>query len=202
MSYQNGDYGDAAASFERAARYADEFSQHYLSLMHWHGVGMEPDPVQGYIWADQAAERGSPRLLAIREKMWSQLTAQQQAEAADHGVDDYEGYGDMVAKPRAEAETRRFMRGITGSRIDYRNQRIDIQQGGPVHGSFGNARPGMFSATAMVVGTTSSEAFYADNRIDIAQYWQAQIARSMVAASKWDRWRWIAAAENPDRGGG
>ncbi len=174
MSYQNGDYGDAAASFERAARYADEFSQHYLSLMHWHGVGMEPDPVQGYIWADQAAERGSPRLLAIREKMWSQLTAQQQAEAADHGVDDYEGYGDMVAKPRAEAETRRFMRGITGSRIGYRNQRIDIQQGGPIHGSFGNARPGMFSATAMVVGTTSSEEFYADNRIDIAQYWQAQ----------------------------
>lgn len=90
MSYQNGEYGDAVAAFERAAHYADKFSQHYLSLIHWHGVGVRPDPVQGYIWADLAAERGSPRLLAIREKMWSQLTPRQQAEAAERGVDDYE----------------------------------------------------------------------------------------------------------------
>lgn len=80
----------------------------------------------------------------------------------------------MVAKPRADAEIRRFMRGMTGSRIGYRNQRIAIEQGRPIHGSFTNARPGLFSASAMVSGTTTGEEFYADDRIDVSRYWQSQ----------------------------
>ena len=58
---------------DRGVRYADKYSQHYLSLMSWHGVGVPVDRVQAYIWSDLAAERGSKRLLAIREKMWARL---------------------------------------------------------------------------------------------------------------------------------
>ena len=174
MSYQNGDYGDAASAFERAARFADKFSQHYLSLMHWHGVGVEADPVQGYIWADLAAERGSSQLLRIREKMWSGLTPLQRTEAMARGGEHYARYGDPVAKPRAEAAIRRFARNMTGSRVGYHNQTLAIEQGGPIHGTFGQSRPGAFSASAMANGGSRAEDFYADDRRLPSQYWQTQ----------------------------
>jgi uncharacterized protein len=70
---------DAAKSFRTAARYADKYSQHRLSLMYWHGVGVPVDRVQAYIWSDLAAERGYPQFLAIRERMWRELSPEQQA---------------------------------------------------------------------------------------------------------------------------
>ena len=128
-SYKTRRYQQAAVQFTRAASYADKYSQHYLSLMYWHGVGVEKDPTQAYIWSDLAAERGSRRLLAIREKIWSQLTTAQQAQAQERGPAFHAQYGDHTAKPRAESVMRRFARSMTGSRVGYRNQRLEI--GGP-----------------------------------------------------------------------
>src|SRR5262245_5705052 len=67
-AYLSGHYTEAVDRFERAAGYADKYSQHYLSLIYWHGQGVTADRVRAYIWSDLAAERGSRRLLAIREK--------------------------------------------------------------------------------------------------------------------------------------
>lgn len=128
-SYKTGRYRQAADQFERAAYYADKYSQHYLSLMHWYGVGVSADPVEAYVWSDLAAERGSRRLLLIRERMWSQLTPEQQAQARTRGEAMYARYGDDVAKPRAESIIRHFAREMTGSRVGYRNQMIET--GGP-----------------------------------------------------------------------
>jgi len=128
-SYKTGRYEQAATQFRRASFYADKYSQHYLSLMRWYGVGADPDPVEAYIWSDLAAERGSKRLLLIREKMWSQLTPEQQAQAKTRGEEFYARYGDAVAKPRAESIMRQFARDMTGSRVGYRNQQLDT--GGP-----------------------------------------------------------------------
>jgi hypothetical protein len=175
-AYQGGHYAEAIGHFERAASYADKHSQHYLSLIYWHGQGVAPDRVRAYIWSDLAAERGSRKLLAIREKMWAALTSQQQQQVPEQGADFYARYGDDVARPRAESEIRRFARGMTGSRVGYRNQRIDITQGGPINGSFGNATVGMLAASEMVVGTTTGDRFYADERVSMSQYWQRQDA--------------------------
>jgi TPR repeat protein len=173
-AYLGGHYLEAIERFERAASYADKHSQHYLSLMYWHGQGVPADPVRGYIWSDLAAERGNRRLLAIREKMWAALTPGQQEQVAARGPDFYARYGDDIAKPRAETEIRRFARGMTGSRTGFRSQNIDIVQGGPINGSFGNATPGMLAASAMVVGGSDEEQFYADKRTQMAEYWQTQ----------------------------
>lgn len=124
-SYKTGRYRQAADQFERAAYYADKYSQHYLSLMHWYGVGVSADPVEAYVWSDLAAERGSRRLLLIREKMWSQLTPEQQAQVRTRGEAMYARYGDDVAKPRAESIMRHFARDMTGSRVGYRNQKLE-----------------------------------------------------------------------------
>jgi hypothetical protein len=173
-SYLSGRYGEAITKFERAASYADKPSQHYLSLIYWHGQGVPVDHVRAYIWADLAAERGSRKLLAIREKMWAELTSQQQQQAVADGGEYYARYGDEVAKPRAEAEIRRFATHMTGSRIGFQNQNMDIINGGPINGSFGNATPGMLAASAMVVGTTTGDKVYAAERTRMGAYWTAQ----------------------------
>lgn len=134
-AYKQGNYPDAMKRFEVAAYHADKYSQHFLSLMHWHGIGLPPDHVQGYIWSDLAAERGSKRMLAIREKMWAELTPAQQAQVEARGTEFYARYGDAVAKPRVESEIRAFARDMTGSRVGYRNQRMDVMVG-PPSGSF------------------------------------------------------------------
>lgn len=91
---------NAANDFRIAASYADKYSQHRLSLLYWHGVGVEKDRVQAYLWADLAAERGYTEFLAVRERMWRQLDEAERAAAVERGPALYEQYGDPVAKQR------------------------------------------------------------------------------------------------------
>lgn len=173
-AYQQREYADAIRRFESAANFADKYSQHYLSLIHWHGVGTPVDRVQAYIWSDLAAERGNTRLLAIREKMWAQMSTQDQARATAQGQAFYARYGDDVAKPRAEAEMRRFAREMTGSRVGYRNQPIETG-GGPVNGVF-FAEVGSNAAAYSVSVAGSPDELYGKEgglrRLDT--YWKEQ----------------------------
>lgn len=91
---------NAAEDFRVAASYADKYSQHRLSLLYWHGVGVEKDRVQAYLWADLAAERGYTEFLAVRERMWRQLDEAERAAALERGPALYEHYGDPAAKQR------------------------------------------------------------------------------------------------------
>jgi len=173
-AYQQQRYAEAIARFQAASGYADKYSQHYLSLIHWHGVGTPVDRVQAYIWSDLAAERGNPRLLAIREKMWTQLSAQEQQRVPDEGAGFYARYGDDVAKPRAEAEMRRFARGMTGSRVGYRNQPIETG-GGPVNGVFMTEIGSNAAAYAVSVAGSPDELYGKEGglrRLDT--YWKEQ----------------------------
>lgn len=173
-AYQQRRFDDAIARFELASGYADKYSQHYLSLIHWHGVGTPVDRVQAYIWSDLAAERGNPRLLAIREKMWAQLSSQEQARVPREGEAYYARYGDEIAKPRAEAEMRRFARDMTGSRVGYRNQRIETG-GGPVNGVFLTEVGSNATAYAVSVAGSPDELYGKEGglrRLD--GYWQEQ----------------------------
>jgi hypothetical protein len=111
-----GRWSEAAQSFRKAARYADKYSQHRLSLLYWHGVGVREDRVEAYLWADIAAERGYPQFLAIRERMWRALTPEQQTDVARRGPALYAEFGDPVAKRRFEIALGRSRTEVTGSR--------------------------------------------------------------------------------------
>ncbi len=173
-SWQMADYGDAIKAFEVAAYHADKYSQHYLSLIHWHGAGVPADRVQGYVWADLAAERGSKRLLALREQMWGLLTPQQQAQVEQQGEIYYAKYGDQVAQPRAESKLRRFARGMTGSRVGYRNQNLVIS-GPPVNGSFGADTGSNAAAYAISESATPDQLYGPDGGLNrLTTYWGQQ----------------------------
>lgn len=173
-AYVQGRYGEADERFRHAAQYADKYSQQYLSLMCWHGIGRAPDRVQGYIWADLAAERGSRRLLAIRENMWAQLTLEQRAQVEAQGGDYYARYGDQAAKPRAESQIRGFARDMTGSRVGYRNQPLTIS-GAPVNGAFAVGAGSNAAAYAIAAAASPDELYGKQGGLQrLDAYWKEQ----------------------------
>jgi hypothetical protein len=158
-NYENGRTKEAIAQFERAAMHGDKLSQHLLSLMYWNGDDVERDPVQAYIWADLAAERGnSEDLIRVREYIWHELDEEQRARVVATGGSWYDRYGDAVAIERNNTQLRRFMRTLTGSRVGLLTSRLDINA----------ARTGFAAYSAM--GTQ----FYDDSRSRPGPYWKAQ----------------------------
>jgi uncharacterized protein len=154
----SGNWRDAAKSFRIAARYADKYSQHRLSLLYWHGVGVTADRVLAYVWADLAAERGYPQFLAIREKMWRELTPQQQAEVPGRGRRIVDEFADAVAKPRFERALAQGKRQMTGSRTGF-DAGLIISSIGPGNQLLGS------------VGGVDLSAMYDASRTDPKKYW-------------------------------
>jgi len=174
-SYERGDSKDAVEHFTAAAGFADKYSQHYLSLMYWHGAGVPEDRAQAYVWADLAAERGNRTLLLIREKMWSQMTSREQERALALGEGFYARYGDEVAKPRAEGLMRAFVRDMTGSRLGYRNQMMEIAAQ-PVNGVF-KTDVGANAAAYLVADAVTPEQLYGrTGGVNFDVYWKEQDA--------------------------
>lgn len=153
-----GSWGDAVRNFRIAARHADKYSQHRLSMLYWHGVGVDTDRVEAYIWADLAAERGYPRFLAIREKMWAELTPQQQAKVPQRGLALFKEYADSAAKPRFERALAQGKRQMTGSRTGFDVGLIIFSIGG------GNQ---LFGS----VGGVNLKTIYDASRTDPEKYW-------------------------------
>lgn len=154
----SGDWSDAARNFRIAARHADKYSQHRLSMLYWHGVGVGTDRVEAYIWADLAAERGYPQFLAIREKMWAELTPKQQAEVPERGRRIVAEYADAVAKPRAERAIAQGKRQMTGSRTGF-DAGVIVSSIGPGNQLFGS------------LGGTNLKVMYDASRTDPKKYW-------------------------------
>lgn len=116
-AFEQKDYTAAREAFEDAALHADKGSQAMLAELYWGGLGVERDAALAYVWADLAAERGYPLLVAKREHYWKALNADERRRALDIGVGYYEEYGDAVAQPRLEILLRRGHRQATGSRV-------------------------------------------------------------------------------------
>lgn len=140
-----GHWGDAAKLFRIAARYADKYSQHRLSLLYWYGQGVEKDRVEAYLWADIAAERGYPQFLAIREKMWAGLTPAEQAEVPKRGPALYAEFGDPAAKPRFEVALLRGKQQMTGSRTGF-NGGVGVSSGDQLRGTLASVADTMIMA--------------------------------------------------------
>ncbi len=153
-----GSWGDAVRNFRIAARYADKYSQHRLSMLYWHGVGVDADRVEAYIWADLAAERGYPQFLAVREKMWGELTPQQQAEVPQRGLAFFKEYADSAAKPRFERALAQGKRQMTGSRTGF--------DAGLIISSIGGGNQ-LFGS----VGGVNLKTMYDASRTDPKKYW-------------------------------
>lgn len=165
QSAAKGQWGDAMRQFRQAARHADKYSQHRISLMYWHGVGVERDPALAYAWADLAAERMYPRFVLLREKMWQELADADRERALREGATLYAEYGDTVAKPRLEKAMLRSRGRITGSRAGNADGRLQVYA--PTGGG-----TRMMNST----GSLDLNPMYADWRLDPARYWAVEDA--------------------------
>ena len=170
-AYDNGRYDEAVKQFQHAARYADKYSQHFLSMMHWYGEGTVPDRVLAYVWADLAAERGdNPELLAMREKIWESLTPEQQVQVAIQGETYYARYGDAATLPRINSHIRHFARSQTGSRVGAQTARLDVGLGRPDIWAAG----GSHSLSTQAMRGIEQREFYGNHRTRTDAYWKDQ----------------------------
>ncbi|SFL06738.1 sel1 repeat family protein [Lysobacter sp. cf310] len=170
-AYDNGRYAEAIKQFRHAARYADKYSQHFLSMMYWFGEGAPADRVLAYVWADLAAERGdNPELLAMREKIWESLTPEQQVAVAVQGEGYYARYGDATALPRINSHIRHFARNQTGSRVGAQSARLEVSLGRPDIWAGGG---GSAVSTQAMRGVSPGE-FYGPHRTRTDAYWKDQ----------------------------
>lgn len=168
-AYSNGRDKAAREYFERAASYADKPSQYLLSLMNWAGDGGSKDPVEAYIWADLAAERGNnQKLLVNREFIWKSLTDAQRKSVETLGPKFYSQYGDASAMPRANAEIGRFSRSRTGSRAGGDTMKMNISFGA------GHPMPRMETEGTVPEYARSQGDFYAEERVNPKVYWAQQ----------------------------
>lgn len=115
----DGRSSQARGYFRQAARYADKLSQGALAEMLWRGEGGAADRALGYAWMDLAAERGTPILVAQRERYWAELTAQERERAVKEGRTIFAEYADKFAKPRLERELRVALKRASGSRVGW-----------------------------------------------------------------------------------
>lgn len=118
-AFRAGRLSEAREAFLKAARYADKPSQAMLAEMYWQGQGVPRDRPRGYAWADLAAERGWPDLLAKREHYWRELSRAERERAIETGLPLLREYGDDAAKPRIELSLAQARRRITGSRVGH-----------------------------------------------------------------------------------
>lgn len=168
-SYNNGKYSDARRHFERAAYYGDKPAQLVLSMMYWHGEGVNPDPVMAYIWADLAAERGSNRkIVLMRERIWMELNPAQQKRAVEEGRNYYERYGDKVAMVRTNVQLVRFSWNRTGSRTGSSASPLSVSLGamGPSGVCAAKDSDSRLDVTPVEL--------YAENRVQLDEYWKEQ----------------------------
>jgi TPR repeat protein len=170
--HKGGNDKRARELFQRAALYADKFSQAAYAEMLWKGKGGEQDRPLAYAWMDLAAQRGSRSLLARREYFWSQLDEAERARAQDVGHAVYARYGDKVAKPRQERDMRVERNKTTGSRTGAAGTG-NICTTLDASASQGGTGPGSVLGSACG-SPISADVYYAPRLWEPAQYWAWQ----------------------------
>lgn len=98
--YSIGNYKNAMYDFQASAWYADKVSQVSVGLMYLNGQGVPKDPVKAYAWVALSAEREYPPFEKTRDRIWQQLTSDQQKQALALEQTLYKQFGDASAKPR------------------------------------------------------------------------------------------------------
>ena len=124
--WERGDDRGAYQDFLEASRYGNKLAQAMVGEMLWTGQGVGQDRAAAYAWMDLAAERRYPALLAIRERYWNQLDADERARALEVGKEIYAEYSDAAAVPRLSKLLRRGKRQSTGSRLGANTAAIDV----------------------------------------------------------------------------
>ena len=157
-------FDKAAIAFQRAALYADKPSQAYVAGMHWEGMGVPRNRSLAYAWMDLAAERGYPDFIAMREKMWGEMSESERARALHEGNSIYARYGDDVANPRLARELRRQRMEVVGSRTGSMGM-VKVRIPLPMAGGAASD-PGASAAYMTIDGSQ----FYADKFWEPRQY--------------------------------
>jgi hypothetical protein len=124
--YEDRKYPEAFSEFQRAAYYSDKPSQAIVGEMLWIGLGATQDRALAYVWMGLAAERGYTSFSEKHRRYWSELDEGERARALKQGPAIRAEYADAVAEQRLNAVLLRERKKVTGSRLGYTGNPVQI----------------------------------------------------------------------------
>ena len=124
--YEDRKYPEAFNEFQRAAYYSDKPSQAIVGEMLWIGLGAAQDRALAYVWMSLAAERGYASFSEKRQRYWSELNDGERERAQKQGPAIRAVYADAVAEQRLNAVLLRERKKVTGSRLGYTGNPVQI----------------------------------------------------------------------------
>ena len=116
--YSAGDYERALVIYEGdLAPIGDKYAQYMVGYMHLNAEGVPRDPVEALAWYRLAAERGTPQMVEVRDRLAAALTPAQTAASDRVFVDLWRRMSDRVLLVELIRRDMDVLRRQTGSRI-------------------------------------------------------------------------------------
>jgi hypothetical protein len=116
--YRQTDYERAFVIYRNElAEMGDKYGQYMVGYMYLTGKGVEEDWVAASAWYRLAAERGNDQLLAVSDKLWLSLDAEQQAQSDERFLQLRKKFGDLALVMKATRDDCNLLRSRTGSRL-------------------------------------------------------------------------------------
>lgn len=93
--YSSGNYDRALLIYEKElAPQGDKYAQYMVGYMHLTGRGIEEDPAAALAWYRLAAERGEPKFIQARDRLYKSLAAAELESSAAIFANLWQRYGD------------------------------------------------------------------------------------------------------------
>jgi uncharacterized protein len=124
--YEDRNYQKAFSEFQRAAYYSDKPSQAIVGEMLWIGLGTAQDRALAYVWMGLAAERGYTSFSEKHQHYWNELDDGERKRALEEGPAIHAEYADSVAEDRLNAVLLLERKKVTGSRLGYTGNPLQI----------------------------------------------------------------------------
>lgn len=124
--YEERNFPEAFREFQQAAYYADKPSQAIVGEMLWIGLGTTQDRALAHVWMGLAAERGYISFSEKHQRYWNELNEVERARALKEAPAIQAMYADAVAQERLDAILRRERKKVTGSRLGYTGNPVQV----------------------------------------------------------------------------
>jgi TPR repeat protein len=145
--------------YEASASWGYKPAQYNLAMMYFIGEGTAVDKPRALAWAALAAERGDEDYADARERIYSELTAEEfaQANAIWRGL--RKTYGDAVAEERARHRLAQIEEATASPRIGaIAASAVDVRGNGDVQRTSSSETGGATAASASAARATSTTA--------------------------------------------
>jgi len=124
-SFENENYAQALAEYQRLADNGEKFAQYRLGLMHYFGLGTEKNIEQAYAWMTVAAEEDIQILRKFQLLIWDEMDFDQRERATEMAIINEAKSGTVVVDSTSNRKKRNRSKKCTSSRVGAGCDRVE-----------------------------------------------------------------------------